>query len=103
MEFRRLSREEHGRTRRLYQEAYPEDGPRFTDYYYQWKTRDNVIFAALDGERVCGMVHLNPFVFQIRGQRRSLHYLVAVPLPGIPAAGNHAPASRPVGGVSERA
>lgn len=82
MEFRRLSREEHGRTRRLYQEAFPEDGPRFTDYYYQWKTRDNVIFAALDGERVCGMVHLNPFVFQIRGQRRSLHYLVAVATAG---------------------
>ena len=53
MEFRKLEQEEHGWTRALYEEAFPEDGRAFTDYYYQWKTRDNVIFAALEEEKIC--------------------------------------------------
>lgn len=78
MEFRKLKQEEHGWTRALYEEAFPEDGRAFTDYYYQWKTRDNVIFAALEEEKICGMVHLNPVTMWMDEKLQELHYIVAV-------------------------
>lgn len=78
MEFRKLNRREHGRTRELYEAAFPEDGRAFTDYYYEWKTRDNEIFAALDGKKICGMVHLNPVIIWREGELEKLHYIVAV-------------------------
>ena len=34
---RLLSPEEKQRTRFLYEEAFPEDGPKLTDYYYKIK------------------------------------------------------------------
>lgn len=78
MEFRKLSPAEHGRTRTLYEEVFPEDEAAFVDYYYEWKIRDNIIYAAEDESGIHAMVHLNPFRLWIQGKTRLVHYIVAV-------------------------
>lgn len=78
MEIRRLKPCEYDRTRPLYEEVFPEDDAAFVDYYYTWKTRDNVIFVAEDEDGVHAMVHLNPFCVRYFGRDVQLHYIVAV-------------------------
>ena len=43
MNVRKLETEEHGMTRFLYEEAFPEDSQAFTDYYYTEKTKNNQV------------------------------------------------------------
>lgn len=78
MIIRRLSVSEHGRTRPLYEEVFSEDDKAFVDYYYEWKTRDNTIYAAEDEDGIHAMVHLNPFRIYVQGEIHTLHYIVAV-------------------------
>lgn len=78
MEFRRLNPEEHGRTRTLYEEVFPEDDKAFVDYYYKWKTKDNTIYVAEDVDGIHAMVHLNPFRVSVLGKVQKMHYIVAV-------------------------
>lgn len=78
MKIRKLNQAEHEKTRRLYETVFDEDGKAFADYYYTWKTCDNVIYAAEDEEGVHAMLHLNPFPVSVRGEIRELHYIVAV-------------------------
>ena len=76
---RLLSPEEKQRTRFLYEEAFPEDGPKLTDYYYEIKMAGNEVFAALDStEHVLGMLCLNPYRVMVRGAEYPLNYIVAV-------------------------
>lgn len=78
MNIRKLSAQEHGKTRDLYETVFSEDEKAFVDYYYTWKTKDNTIYVAEDETGIHGMVHLNPFDVWIKGQVRRLHYIVAV-------------------------
>lgn len=78
MNIRKLSAEEHGKTRYLYETVFSEDEKAFVDYYYTWKTKDNLIYVAEDEEGIHGMVHLNPFDVWIKGKVQKLHYIVAV-------------------------
>lgn len=78
MEIRKLSIQEHGKTRELYEEVFTEDDPAFVDYYYTWKTLDNIIYAAENEAGIQGMLHLNPFLVSVNGKVRKLHYIVAV-------------------------
>ena len=76
---RLLSREEKERTRFLYEEAFPEDGPKLTDYYYKIKMAGNEVFAALDRtEHALGMLCLNPYRVMVRGTEYPLSYIGAV-------------------------
>ncbi|MBQ7534726.1 MAG: GNAT family N-acetyltransferase, partial [Stomatobaculum sp.] len=76
---RLLSREEKQKTRFLYEEAFPEDGPELTDYYYEIKMAGNEVFAALDStEHALGMLCLNPYRVMVRGTEYPLDYIVAV-------------------------
>lgn len=78
MIIRRLETSEHGRTRPLYEAVFSEDDKAFVDYYYEWKTRDNKIYAAEDEDGIHAMVHLNPFRMYVKGELCTLHYIVAV-------------------------
>ena len=78
MKFRRLEQWEHSRTKALYETVFPEDRGAFADYYYRWKTKDNIIYAAEDEDGIHAMVHLNPFEVSVYGSVRTLHYIVAV-------------------------
>lgn len=78
MIIRKLEPHEHARTRFLYEAVFPEDDQKFVDYYYKWKTKDNIIYVAEDGTGIHAMVHLNPFRVSVKGKICTLHYIVAV-------------------------
>lgn len=78
MQIRKLDRQEHGKTRKLYETVFSEDSKEFVDYYYEWKTRDNLIFVAEDENGIHAMLHLNPFEVYVEGKIEKLHYIVAV-------------------------
>ena len=58
---RRLRRQEHSRTRGLYETVFPEDSQRFVDYYYERVAKENEIYVVEDGEEIRAMLHLNPY------------------------------------------
>ncbi len=78
MKLGKLEPWEHMRTRALYEEIFTEDDQRFVDYYYKWKTKDNIIYAAEDEGTIHAMIHLNPFRVSVCGRIEKLHYIVAV-------------------------
>lgn len=75
---RYLRQEEKGRSRGLYETCFPKDTAKFIDYYYEEKCRDNEIIVLEDQDRICSMIHANPFPVSCCGQRADVHYLVAV-------------------------
>ena len=78
MNVRKLNREEHGMTRCLWEEVFPEDSKEFLDYYYFIKTQDNVIYVLEEDSEIRSMLHLNPYMLQIENNRFLCHYVVAV-------------------------
>lgn len=78
MRIRRLEPSEHGRTRKLYETVFFQDEARFVDYYYNWKTRNNVIYVAEDEEGIHSMLHLNPYQVNWNGKIETIYYIVAV-------------------------
>ena len=50
------SKEERGRTRKLWEEIFPEDSEAFLDYYYTEKTGTNEILADEAGGEIVSMV-----------------------------------------------
>lgn len=73
-----LSAEERGRTRALYQAAFPEDTERFVDFYYQYKTRDNQILVLEQDGQIVSMLHRNPYIMIMNGYEFLADYIVAV-------------------------
>lgn len=75
---RKLNPEENIRARALYEEVFPEDDEQFVNYYFDWKIRDNVIYAAENEDGIQATVHLNPFLVYLSGEVQRMHYIVAV-------------------------
>ncbi|GHU40535.1 hypothetical protein FACS1894111_01360 [Clostridia bacterium] len=73
-----LGKEEKVKTRTLYEESFPEDSTAFVDYYYSHKTQDNEIFVTEEDDRLCGMIHLNPYNGFLDGNSFPMSYIVAV-------------------------
>ena len=78
MEIRYLDREEHERSRALYEEVFVEDEEAFVDAYYRIKAADNEILVAEDEGQIISMLHRNPYTFCFRGESVPADYLVAV-------------------------
>lgn len=78
MELRKLRREEHIRTRKLWEEIFTEDTSEFLDYYYSIKTKDNEIYVIEEDDRIVSMLHLNPYQMRIGAKVYQTHYVVAV-------------------------
>lgn len=78
MKLRYLDRQEHGRSRALYEEVFVEDEQAFVDAYYQIKAADNEILVAEEDGEIVSMLHRNPYTFWLRGEQVPADYLVAV-------------------------
>lgn len=78
MELRKLRPEEHGKTRKLWEEIFTEDTEAFLDYYYTVKTSDNEIFVIEDEERIVSMLQLNPYEVRVNQNIFVMHYIIAV-------------------------
>ena len=68
MKLRRLDPSEHGKTRELWEEVFPDDTKAFLDYYYYIKTRDNAIYVIEEDGEICSMLQLNPYMVRVEGQ-----------------------------------
>lgn len=73
-----LTKEERQKTRSLYQTVFAEDSQKFVDFYYEYKIRDNQIYALWEDEQYVSMVHLNPYTMIVNGYEVSSNYIVAV-------------------------
>ena len=69
---------EKERSEALYREAFPEDKDAFVKYYYSYVTRDNKILVLEQEERICSMLHLNPYRVSVNGMHMDAYYYVAV-------------------------
>ena len=66
-------------TRDLYEENFDIGDVEFVNYYYDEIIKRNVVVAMIDDEsKVISMVHLNPYLYNISGKERWVHYLVAI-------------------------
>ena len=79
MRIRKLTKEEHGVTRILWEEVFTEDEDAFLDYYYEVKATENTIYVIEDeaGDPL-SMLQLNPYSVRFGKKDRTLHYIVAV-------------------------
>ena len=78
MEVRILQREEHGRTRGLWERVFAEDTKEFLDYYYTVKISDNEIYVIEQEDQICSMIQLNPYPMRINDSEFLTHYIIAV-------------------------
>ena len=69
-----LTKEERPKTRTLYQTVFSEDSQKFVDFYYEYKIRDNQIYALWENEQYVSMVHLNPYTMIVNGYEVSSNY-----------------------------
>ena len=51
-----LTKEERQKTRTLYQTVFSEDSQKFVDFYYEYKIRDNQIYALWEDEQYVSTV-----------------------------------------------
>lgn len=78
MEFRKLQKNEHFKTRELWEEIFTEDSAQFLDYYYEVKTEENEIFVAEDNGTVRSMLQLNPYRLHLGDEVVEAKYIIAV-------------------------
>ena len=70
--------DERGKSRRLWEMAFPEDSKEFADYYFRDKIRDNRILVKEEDGDILSMLHLNPYRMKVRDRAYSLDYIVGV-------------------------
>lgn len=75
---RRLEKEEHSKTRKLWEEVFTEDTAEFLDYYYSVKAKENEIYVIEDEGEIVSMLHLNPYSMRTGDKVYQTHYIVAV-------------------------
>lgn len=75
---RYLEQEEKGRTRELWEEAFPEDSRSFVDYYYKEKMKDNQVLVFEREGQILSMIHRNPYRLWLRGEETVCDYIVGV-------------------------
>jgi hypothetical protein len=75
---RYLRKEEAGKSRELYCEAFPEDSKSFTDYYYTEKVKKNRILVDEEDDKIKAMLHQNPYNMSFNASTYEIDYIVAV-------------------------
>ena len=78
MILRKMDQDEHGKTRRLWEEVFAEDTPAFLDYYYFIKTKDNSIYVVEEDDDIQAMLQLNPYQIAIERHAYASYYIIAV-------------------------
>ncbi len=66
------------KTRKLYEENFDIGDKDFVDYYYQTIIKRNEVVVMENDNNIISMVHLNPYEYNICGDIKTIHYLVAI-------------------------
>ena len=64
---RYLGDNEKGKSEELYRAAFPEDKDAFVEYYYSYVIKDNKILVLEQDDKICSMLHLNPYRQSVQG------------------------------------
>ena len=75
---RYLGDNEKGKSEELYRAAFPEDKDAFVEYYYSYVIKDNKILVLEQDDKICSMLHLNPYCQSVQGTVVDAYYYVAV-------------------------
>ena len=75
---RYLGDNEKGKSEELYRAAFPEDKDAFVEYYYSYVMKDNKILVLEQDDKICSMLHLNPYCQSVQGTVVDAYYYVAV-------------------------
>ena len=75
---RKLEKQEHIKTRKLWEDVFKEDTKEFLDYYYSVKATENEIYVIEEDDKIVSMLHLNPYQMRIGNEIFKTHYIVAV-------------------------
>ena len=75
---RYLADNEKKKSEVLYREAFFEDKDEFVEYYYSYVTKNNKILVLEQDEKICSMLHLNPYQLGVNGKKVDAYYYVAV-------------------------
>ncbi len=79
MTVRYLEKEEFGRCRSLWEEAFPEDSRSFGDYYFSRKLPRSRVLVKEDAHgKMLTMAHLNPYLLRAGECRFQTDYIVGV-------------------------
>ncbi|MDF2800713.1 MAG: hypothetical protein K0S61_616 [Anaerocolumna sp.] len=54
------------------------DSTSYTDFYFNWKMKDNQVYTVFKGERIASMLHLNPYILSVGGKKITSNYIVGV-------------------------
>lgn len=69
---------EAAETRKLWNDAFPEDSEAFIDYYYTEKVKDNRLLIKKQNGFLASMAHLNPYKLRIKDSEWDVAYIVGV-------------------------
>lgn len=61
----------------LWQECFG-DSKSYTDFYFQWKLKDNQVLTVYQGDKLSSMLHLNPYRLMVEDKNISSNYIVGV-------------------------
>ena len=82
MKIEKLEVSQHLDTRKLYEEVFSKDEKSFVDYYYQEKTKDNIIYVVREDDDIQAMLHLNPYTLMVNGTDiKKFHFCLIIALP----------------------
>lgn len=70
-----LAEKEVHKVRPLWETVFSEDSKAFTDYYFENKAENNLVFTRMDKEEIVSMLHLTPYV---TGKMEPVCYIVGV-------------------------
>lgn len=75
---RYLSEGEKAGSRKLWEEAFPEDSRGFVDFYYAKRAGENQILAAIEDGQIAAMLHRNPYLVAVKNQVWPIDYIAGV-------------------------
>lgn len=75
----RIDPKDYHKTRALWEEIFPDDTKDFLDYYYEYCTRENLIYGIMDDKsRLLSMAQFNPYQVHLGETTVDTQYIVAV-------------------------
>lgn len=66
------------KSRKLWEEVFPEDTPKFLDYYNRYVADHNRIYMDEEEDGPVSMLHMNPYRICAAGREAAVNYIVAV-------------------------
>lgn len=78
VQIQQLGYKDNNLTRSIWENIFDEDSEEFVDFYYTYKTGNNIIWVAKEGDNIIAMLQLNPYQIHLGYCIVPAHYIVGV-------------------------